>query len=179
MIQKFKEKNDLNYIYKIELNKAWFTHDAAYSDSKELAKTTISDKILKGRGYEIAINPKYDGYQRGLARMMYKFSDKKTGPEKTSKVKANVNEVLAQELHKLLIKKFKKRKVYRRLEDNIWAACLAEMGSLSSKKRSVKYLLYAIDIFTKYAWVKPLKGKKAKTGLNGFAGKRNKGKRMV
>ena len=59
-IQKFKETSDLNYIYKNRLHKACLAHDAAYSDSNDLAKRTISDKILKGRAYKIAINPKYD-----------------------------------------------------------------------------------------------------------------------
>ena len=104
-IQKFKETGNLKQIYKNELGKACFAHDAAFSDSKDLAKTTISDKILKDRAYEIAINPKYDGYQRVLANMMYKFFDKKTG----SGAGASVNEELAQELHKPVIQKLKRR----------------------------------------------------------------------
>ena len=93
--------------------------------------------------------------------MVYKVFDEKTGSG------ANFNEELAQELHKPVIKKFKRRKLCVRLKDNIWAAVLAEIGSLSSKNRGVKYLLCVIDVFTKYAWVKPLKDKKAKTVLNG------------
>ena len=77
-----------------------------YSDSKDLAKRTVSDKILKNRAFEIAINPKYDGYQRGLASMMYKFFDKKTGS------RASVKKEQAQELHKPVIKKFKRMRVY-------------------------------------------------------------------
>ena len=64
--------------------------------------------------------------------MLYNVFDKKTGSGKANKIKANVNEVLAQELHKPLIKNFKKRKVYRSLKDNIWEAYLAKIGSLSS-----------------------------------------------
>ena len=82
---------------------------------------------MKDRAYEFAINPKYDGYQKRLAYMVYKLFDKITGSV------ANVNEELAQELHKPMIKKFKRRKVYVRFKDNTWAADLAEMGSLSSK----------------------------------------------
>ena len=63
-IQKFREAGNLKHIYKNELDKACFAHDAAYSDSKHLDKRTISDEILKDRAYEIVI---YDGYQRGLA----------------------------------------------------------------------------------------------------------------
>ena len=72
-IQKFKETGYLNYIYKNELEAACFAHDAVYANSKDLAKRTVSDKILKDIAYEIAINPKYDRYQRGLASMLYKL----------------------------------------------------------------------------------------------------------
>ena len=77
-IQKFKETGDTNYIYKNELDKACFTHDAAYSDSKDLTKRTVADKILRNRAFNIAKDPKYDGYQRGLASIFYKFFDKKS-----------------------------------------------------------------------------------------------------
>ena len=62
-IQQFREPDDLKHIYKNELDKACFAHDAAYSDSKELPNRTISDKTLKDKTYEIALNPKYDKYQ--------------------------------------------------------------------------------------------------------------------
>ena len=67
-IQKFKETDDTNFIYMNELDKACFTHDDAYSDSKDLAKRTVADKILKNKAFDIAKDPKYDGYQRGLTR---------------------------------------------------------------------------------------------------------------
>ena len=70
-IQKFKETGDTNYIYKNELDKVCFAHDAAYSDSKELTKRTVADKILRNRAFNIAKDPKYDGYQRGLVSMVY------------------------------------------------------------------------------------------------------------
>ena len=76
-IQKFKETGDTNYIYKNQIDKACFAHDAAYSDGKNLTKRTIADKILKNKAFNIAKDPKYDGYQRGLASMVYKFFDKK------------------------------------------------------------------------------------------------------
>ena len=127
IIQQFRETVNLKHIYKDELDKACFAHDAAQSDIKDLAKRTISNNILKDRVYEIAINPKYDGYQIGPTSMMHKLFDKITGSG------ANVNEELAQELHKPVIKKFKRRKVYVKFKGNIWAADLAERGSLSSK----------------------------------------------
>ena len=80
---------------------------------------------------------------------------------KKTRLVATVNEDLAQELHKPVIKKFKRRKVYARFKDNIWVADLAEMGSCSLNC-GVKYLVCVIDVFTKYARVKPLKDNKVK-----------------
>ena len=91
-------------MYRNELDKAGFAHDAAYSDNDDLAKRTISDKILKDRGYEIAKNRNYDAYQRALASMVNKFFDKKTGSA------INVHEQLAKELHKLVTKKIQDKK---------------------------------------------------------------------
>ena len=62
-IQKFRETGNLRDLYSNELDKSCFAHDAAYSDSKDIAKRTISDKILKDRAYEIAKNRNYDGYK--------------------------------------------------------------------------------------------------------------------
>ena len=84
-------------------------------------------------------------YQRALASMVYKFFDKKT------RSGVNANEQLAEELHKPVTKRFKRRKVYARFKDNIWAADLADMESLSSKNKNVKYLLCFIDVLTKYS----------------------------
>ena len=77
--QKFRETGNLKHLCRNELNKACFAHDAAYSDSKDLARRTVSDKNLKDRPYEIAKNRRLDGYQRPLASMIFKFFDKKTG----------------------------------------------------------------------------------------------------
>ena len=75
-IQKFKETGHTNYIYKNELDKACFQHDMAYGDFKDLARKRASDKFLRDKAFNIAKNPKYYGYQRGLASMVYKFFDK-------------------------------------------------------------------------------------------------------
>ena len=112
---------------------------------------------MKERDYEIARNRNYDGYQRALASMIPKFFVKKAG------LRASINEQLAEQFHKPVTTKFKRGKVYARLKDNI-----AEMRSLSSKNRNVKYFLCVVDIFIKYAWVKPLKDKKGKTVLKAF-----------
>ena len=69
-IQKFKETRDTNYIYKSELDKTCFQHDMAYGDFKDIARRTASDKILRDKAFNIAKNPKYDGYQRGLASIV-------------------------------------------------------------------------------------------------------------
>ena len=124
-IQKFKETGDTNYIYMNELDKACFTHDAAYSDSKDLTKTTVADKILKNKAFDIAIDPKHDGYQRGLASMVYKFFDSKVSTSGEKLIPQN--EQLANELHKQIIRKFEKRKVYSTFKDNIWGVDLGDM----------------------------------------------------
>ena len=85
-IQKFKETGDTNYIYKNELDKACFAQDASYSDSKDLMKRTVADKMLGDKAFNIAKDPKYDGYQRVLASMVYTFFDLKVAlPEKNPK----------------------------------------------------------------------------------------------
>ena len=76
-IEKFRETDHLKHLYRNELDKACFAHDAAYSDRKDLAKRTILDKVLKEKAYEIVKNPKYEGYQRGLVSMVHKVFDKK------------------------------------------------------------------------------------------------------
>ena len=76
-----------------------------------------------------------------------------------------------------MIKTFKRRRAYARFRDNIWAVVLAEIRIFSSKILGVKYLLCVIDIFIKYAWVRPLKDKKAKTVIHGFVEVVNKSKR--
>ena len=77
-IQKFKEIGHSRYIYQNELHKACFRHDMAYGDFKDLTRRTASDKILCDKAFTIAKNPKYDGYKRALASMVYNFFDKKT-----------------------------------------------------------------------------------------------------
>ena len=115
------------------MHKACFAHDATYFDSEDLAKITIFDAISKDRAYKIAKNRQCDGYQRGLAIMVYRFFDKKTESRAiaTIKARASVNEQLAEELHKPAAEKFKRTKVYMRFKDNIWIADLAEKKSLS------------------------------------------------
>ena len=77
-IKKFKQTGDTRYIYRNELDKACFQHDSAYAYHKDLINRTKSDKVLRDKAYNIARNPEYDGYQRGLASMVYTFFDKKS-----------------------------------------------------------------------------------------------------
>ena len=148
-IKKFEQTGDTRYIYRNELDKACFQHDAAYADNKDLLNRTRAEKILRGKAYTIASNPQYDGYQRGLASMVYKFFDSKVYLPDRDTVGSGVNEniKLANEHHKSIMKKFNKRKVYSSFKDNIWGADLADMQLLSKFSKGIKYLLCVIDLF--------------------------------
>ena len=135
-------------------------------DFKDLAKRTAVDKVLRDEAFNIAKDPKYDGYQRGLASMVYKFFDKKTAGRGIKFMLQN--EQLAEELHKPIIRKFKKRKVYLTFEDNIWGADLADMQVISKFNKGFRFLSCVIDIFSKYASVVPLKDKNGVSTVNAF-----------
>ena len=97
-IQKFKETGDSQYIYQNELDKACFQNDMAYGDSRDLARRTASDNTMRDKAFHIAKNPKCDGYQRGLASMIYKFFDKKTSGSSTENENMS-DQQLAEDLH--------------------------------------------------------------------------------
>ena len=97
-----------------------------YGYFKDLKRRTFSDKVLRDKVFNIAKNPKYDGYQRGLASMVYKFFDKKSAGSGVANNEIKQNFQLAKELRKRIIRKLKKRKVYSRYKDNIWDADLAD-----------------------------------------------------
>ena len=118
------QRGNTDFIYKNVVDKACFQHDMAHGKSKDLA--TQSDKVLRDKAFKIAIDPKYDGYQRGLASMVYKFFDKKSSE---SGIVNEPNYQLVNELHNPIIRKFKKRKVYSSCRDNIWGFDLADMQS--------------------------------------------------
>ena len=118
-IKEFKRTGDTRYIYRNELDKACFQHDSAYADHKDLINRTEADKVLRYNAYDIASIPKYDGYQRGLASMVYKFFDKKStgsGFKKLKNTTKSSSSILADELHKPVIRKFKKEKYIRNLK---------------------------------------------------------------
>ena len=131
----------------------------AYGDFKDFTKRTAADKVFRDKAFNIAKDSQYDLYQRGLASMVYKFFDKKTAG---SGIKCMPqNEQLAEELHKPIIRKFKKRKVYSHAD-------LADMQLISKFNKGFRLLLCAIDIFSKYTWVVPLKDKKGVIIVNAF-----------
>ena len=94
----------MKYIYRNELDIACFQYDMGHGDYKDLAKRTASDKVLKRKAFNIAKNPKSDGYQISLASMVYTFSNKKSS---SSGIDGGVNQSkqLAEELHKTIVKK--------------------------------------------------------------------------
>ena len=167
-IQKFKQTG---------LDKACFQHDMAYGDFKDLKRRAVADNILRDK------NHKYDGYQRGLASIVYKFFDKETkGSGVTLANKSAIksipqNEQLAEELHKSIIRKFKKGEVYSAFKNNIWAADLADMQLISKFNKGFRFLLCVIDIYRKYAWVVPLKDQKGVSLVNAFQSILNKSNR--
>ena len=174
-IKEFKRTGDTRYIYRNKLDKACFQHDSDYADHKYLINGTEAEKALRDKAYDIASNPKYDGYQRGLASMVYKFFDKKStarsslertgsGFKKLKNTTRN-SSILADERHKPIIRKFNKRKVYSQFKDKIWGVDLADMQSLSRKNKGIKYLL---DLYSKYAFVISLKDKKGISIVNAF-----------
>ena len=171
-IKEFKRTADTPYIYRNELDKACFQYDSAYADHKDLINRTKSDKFLRDKTYDIASNPEYDAYQRGLASMVYKFFDKKSigsGTAKPSSLERIASSaILVDELYKPIIRKFNKTKVYSQFKDNIWGVDLADMQSLSRKNKGIKYLLLAIDLYSKYAFIIPLKDKKGISIVNAF-----------
>ena len=103
-IEKFMQTGNTDFIYRNELDKACFQHDMAYGISKDLVKRTQSDKVLRDKAFKIARNPECDGYQRGLASMVYKFFDKKSSGSGVTSIKPGYQ--LAKELYKPIIRKF-------------------------------------------------------------------------
>ena len=155
----------LSKIYKNELDKACFQHDMAYNKYKDLKGRAQSDIVLENKSYKIAVNPKVDGFQRALASVVWKFFDKRSKNVLGSSIEIKKS---ADELHKPIIKKFKRRKVYSSFKDNIWGVGFADMSLISKCNKGIKYLLCVIDLFSIFAWVVGLKDKKRASIVNGF-----------
>ena len=122
----------------------------AYRYFKDLARRTVSDNILRNKTFSIATNPKYDGYQRGLAFMVYTFFEKKYSSSGVNN-EIKQNERLTEELHKPIIRELKKRKLYSSLRDNIWDVDSADMELTIKFNKAITLLLCVIDILSKYA----------------------------
>ena len=158
-IQKFKETGDTSYIYRNELDKACFQHNMAYGDFEDL-KRTASNTILRDKTFNIAKNPKYDGYHRQLLSMVYKLFDKKftgsgivnnnnnnnnTNNNNNNEIKQNLQltEVLQKPIRKL------KKKVYSGFKNNIWGTDLADMQLISKFNKRFRVIplkmVYSIE----------------------------------
>ena len=115
-----------------------------YGDFKDFEKRSFADNVLRDKAFKIASDQKYDGYQRGLASMVYKFFHKKS--QGSGVANNNENIQLAEELHKPIIRKFEKRKLYSSFRDNIWGVDLADMQVLSKYNKGYRFLLCVIFI---------------------------------
>ena len=116
------------------MDEACFQHDMPYN-FKILKKKTYSDKVLKDKAFKNASDPKYNGYERGLASLVYTFFNQK------AKGSGVLNQQLANELHKPIIRKSRKRKMYSSsFKDNIWDVDLADMQLISKYNKGIRYL---------------------------------------
>ena len=151
-MQNFKQTRDSRYIYRNELDKACSQHDMAYGDFKDLKRRTAADNVLRDKAFNLAKNPKYGGYKRGLASMVYNFFDKKSKGSVVTLANKSIpqNEQLAEELHKPIITKFKRNEVCSAFRDYIWAADLADMQLISKFNKGFRFLLCVIEIYSKY-----------------------------
>ena len=139
--------------------------DTAYGKSEDLVKRTQSNKILRDKESKIANDRKFDGYQRGLASMVYKLFE-----NNQVELVLLMNQSFNWQMNFInqLFKKLKNRKVYSSFRHNIWVVDLAGIQSLSKYNERIKYSLCTIDIFSKYAWVITLKDKRGIRIVNAF-----------
>ena len=116
-INDFMKDGRLSHIAKNRLDAACFQHDSAYNKYKDSLNRKQSDIVLKNKTLKIATDPKVNGYQRGLTAMFYKFFNERSKKIIGSGIE---NKQLANERHKPISRKFKRRKVYSSHKDNIW-----------------------------------------------------------
>ena len=168
-IDMFMKYERISHILKNRLDAACFQHDSTCAKYKDRLNRKQSDIVLNNKALKIATDPRVNGYQKGLASMVYKFFNERTkrsGINNTGNLLVNLQ--LAEELHKPIIKIFKRRKVYYSFKDNIWSVDLADIQLISKYNKGIKYLLCVIDLFSRYAWVIPLKNKKGGSIVEGF-----------
>ena len=132
----------------------------AYGDFKDLTRRLIKYNVI--RNLILLKIKKNDGYQQGLASMVYKYFDKETSVSGIQSENIS-NKQLSEELHKPIIRKFEKRKVHLPFIDNIWGT---DLGDIQLRSEFLTFLLCVIDNYSKYAWVIPLKVKKEITITN-------------
>ena len=138
----------------------------AYGDFKDLNRRTITDKVLRDKAFNIDKNQKYDGYQRKLASMVYKFLIKNPLHLQINLLLVTVKNEIICNINKPVIRKFEKRKVHSTFLDNVCGEDLADMQLINKFNKGLRFLLCAIDIYAKYAWVrKDKKDKKIKKEL--------------
>ena len=157
-IQDYIDTGDTSHIFKNELDKACFYHDSAYSKFKDVLNRQVADRKLMEQSIHIARDESIDGYQRALAAMIYKFFEKKI-----QMGQGTWNEMLADELHKPVRRKFLRRSVISYSIDDIWGADLVDMREWNKDNKGFNHLLTVIDVLSKYAWGVPLKDKRGDT----------------
>ena len=141
----------------------------AYGIYKDLNKRTQAYNVLRDKAFEIASNPKYDDYQRRwFTSFLIKYLLKLELKIKLNKIK---------NLQMNFIRKFYQRKVYSSFKDNMWGVDLAYMQLISKYNKGIRFLLCAINLFSKYAWVVPIKDKKGVSIVNAFQKNLDKSKR--
>ena len=113
-IEKFMQTESTDFIYRNEFEKACFRPDMAYGKSKVLTKRTQSDKLLRDKAFKIASETNYDGYQRELASMVYKFFDKKSSGSGVAAIEPNY--LIVNELHRQILENLKDEKFISHLE---------------------------------------------------------------
>ena len=146
----------------------------AYGYFKDLNRRTVADKVLCNKAFNIAKNPKYDGFQSRLASMVCKlFGKKSSGGTVQNEIISNKE--LTEKLHKP-IRKFKKRKVYSSFVGNMWGTDLAGMQLISKFNKGFRFLLCVIDIYSHSAWAISVKDKGI-TITNAFQNVLNESKR--
>ena len=130
-----------------------------YGDFNDLNRRTSADKLLRDKSFNIAKDPKYIRYQRGLVSVVYKFFDEKTSGSGIRYEKI-YNKELTGELHKPIVRTSNKGKLHSPFIYNIWGAYLADMQLISTFNKGFRFSLCLIDIYRKSSWVIPLKIKK-------------------
>ena len=119
----------------------------AFGHFKDLNRRPVADRVLRDKAFNIAKNPKYDGYQRGIASMVYKFVDKESSGRTVKN--ANIsNKEVAEELHKPIIRKFAKRKVHSPFIYNIWSADLFDMELINIFNKGIRFkgMCYSVNM---------------------------------